>query len=70
MKQMDKSDFVKATKDVKARCDRIIGALRPIVEQHEEAFEDPRPVFIEPILIIDEIEKVTSVVRKTWWPPK
>jgi hypothetical protein len=59
---------IQATRDVKARCARLVTALDAIATNPDAAFADPRSVFIDLILAGHEIDAAIFVLRRCWWP--
>ena len=57
-----------ATKDVKARIERVLASLEPITRQHEPILADPRAVWLDITLSIHELEAAAAFMKRAWWP--
>jgi hypothetical protein len=62
------SDLAVATKDVKARIERVLANLEPITRQREPVLSDPRAVWLDITLSIHELEAVAAFMKRAWWP--
>jgi hypothetical protein len=62
------SDLAVATKDVKARIERVLANLEPITQQREPVLSDPRAVWLDITLSIHELEAVAAFMKRAWWP--
>ena len=60
--------LVAATKDVKARIERVLTNLEPITQQRDPVPSDPRAVWLDVTLSIHELEAAVKVMKKAWWP--
>jgi hypothetical protein len=61
-------DLQAITKDVKARVGRVIADLERIEQQRDPLFSDPRAVWLDVTLSIDELLKATAQLKRGWWP--
>jgi hypothetical protein len=61
-------DLAVATKDVKARIERVLANLEPITQQREPILSDPRAVWLDITLSIHELEAATAFMKRAWWP--
>jgi len=61
-------DLVAATKDVKARIERVLANLQPITQQRDPILADPRAVWLDVVLSVHELEAVLKTMMKAWWP--
>jgi len=61
-------DLAVATKDVKARIERVLANLEPIAEQREPILSDPRAVWLDITLSIHELEAAAAYMKRAWWP--
>ena len=61
-------DLAVATKDVKARIERVLAYLAAIVRQREPVLSDPRAVSLDITLSIHELEAAAVFMKRAWWP--
>ena len=61
-------DLQAITKDVKARVERVIADLERIEQQRDPLFSDPRAVWLDVTLSIDELQAATAQLKRGWWP--
>ena len=61
-------DLTAATKDVKARIERVLANLEPITQQREPVLSDPRAVWLNITLSIHELEAAAAFMKRAWWP--
>jgi hypothetical protein len=61
-------DLQAATKDVRARVERVLANLEPITQQRDPVLADPRAVWLDITLSIVELESVTILMKRAWWP--
>jgi hypothetical protein len=62
-------DLVAATKDVKARIERVLANLEPVTQQRDPVLADPRAVWLEITLTVHELEAALKVMKRAWWGP-
>jgi len=62
-------DLVAATKDVKARIERVLANLEPVTQQRDPVLADPRAVWLEITLSVHELEAALKVMKRAWWGP-
>lgn len=61
-------DLAVATRDVKARIERVLANLEPITQQREPVLSDPRAVWLDITLSIHELEAAAAFMKRAWWP--
>jgi hypothetical protein len=61
-------DLAAATKDIKLRVERVLATLEPITQQRDPVLADPRAVWLDITLSIVELESVTILMKRAWWP--
>jgi len=50
------------------RIERVLANLKPITQQRDPILADPRAVWLDITLSIVELESVTILMKRTWWP--
>ena len=61
-------DLLAATKEVRLRVERVLANLEPITQQRDPVLADPRAVWLDITLSIVELESVTILMKRAWWP--
>jgi|ERR1700756_5460347 hypothetical protein len=61
-------DLAVTTKDVRLRMERVLANLEPITQQRDPILADPRAVWLDVTLSIVELESVTILMKRAWWP--
>jgi len=61
-------DLVAATRDVRSRVERALTNLEPITQQRDPILADPRAVWLDVTLSIVELESITILMKRAWWP--
>jgi hypothetical protein len=61
-------DLVAATNEVRLRVERVLANLEPITQQRDPVLADPRAVWLDVTLSIVELESVTILMKRAWWP--
>jgi hypothetical protein len=61
-------DLPAATRDVRLRVERVLANLEPITQQRDPILTDPRAVWLDFTLSIVELESVTILMKRVWWP--
>jgi hypothetical protein len=61
-------DLAVTTKDVRLRIERVLANLEPITQQRDPILADPRAVWLDVTLSIVELESVTILMKRAWWP--
>jgi hypothetical protein len=61
-------DLAVATKDVKARIERVLANLEPISQQRAPILSDPKAVWLDITLSIHELEAAAVFMKRAWWP--
>jgi hypothetical protein len=61
-------DLLAATKEVRLRVERVLANLEPITQQRDPVLADPRAVWLDITLSIVELESVTILMKRGWWP--
>jgi hypothetical protein len=57
-----------ATKEVRLRVERVLTNPEPITQQRDPILADPRAVSLDVTLSIVELESVTILMKRAWWP--
>jgi hypothetical protein len=58
-------DLAVTTKDVRLRIERVLANLEPITQQRDPILAD---VWLDVTLSIVELESVTILMKRAWWP--
>jgi hypothetical protein len=61
-------DLQAATKEVRLRVERVLANLEPITQQRDPVLADPRAVWLDITLSIVELQSVTILMKRAWWP--
>jgi hypothetical protein len=61
-------DLPAATKEVRPRVERVLANLKPITQQRDPVLADPRAVWLDITLSIVELESITILMKRAWWP--
>jgi hypothetical protein len=61
-------DLLATTKDIRQRIERVLTNLEPINQQRDPILVDPRAVWLDITLSIVELESVTILMKRAWWP--
>lgn len=61
-------DLRAATRDVRLRVERVLAHLEPITQQRDPILTDPRAVWLDVTLSIVELESITILMKRVWWP--
>jgi hypothetical protein len=61
-------DLVAATREVRLRVERVLTNLEPITQQRDPILADARAVWLDVTLSIVELESVTILMKRAWWP--
>jgi hypothetical protein len=61
-------DLLATTKEVRLRVERVLANLEPITQQRDPVLADPRAVWLDITLSIVELESVTILMKRAWWP--
>jgi hypothetical protein len=61
-------DLKATTAEVKGRCARVLVSLEVIEQYKDPIFQDPRSVWLELTLGIQELEAALWIMKKAWWP--
>jgi hypothetical protein len=61
-------DLAATTKDIRLRIERVLANLEPITQQRNPILADPRAVWLDVTLSIVELESVTILMKRAWWP--
>jgi hypothetical protein len=61
-------DLAVVTKDIRSRIERVLVNLEPITQQRDPILTDPRGVWLDVTLSIHELEAVTILMKRGWWP--
>ena len=56
------------TKDIKLRIKRVLVNLEPITQQRDPILPDPCAVRLDLTLSVVELESVTVLMKRAWWP--
>jgi hypothetical protein len=48
--------------------ERVLANLEPITQQRDPILADPRAVWLDVTLSIVELESVTILMKRAWWP--
>jgi hypothetical protein len=57
-------DLLAATREVRLRVERVLTSLEP----RDPILPDPRAVWLDVTLSIVELESVTILMKRAWWP--
>jgi hypothetical protein len=61
-------DLQAVTREVRQRVERVLTNLEPIIQQRDPILADPRAIWLDITLGIVELESVTILMKRTWWP--
>jgi hypothetical protein len=61
-------DLLAVTREVRLRVERVLTNLEPITQQRDPILTDPRAVWLDITLSIVELESVTILMKRAWWP--
>ena len=61
-------DLLATTKEVRQRVERVLANLEPLTQQRDPVLADPRAVWLDITLSIVELESVTILMKRAWWP--